>query len=138
MMAPALDVTSRTGAPSLRGYPSRTEPLPRAFEKVDATWLTRTLQNRYPELVVEAMKVEQFVGSHTTKVRIKVDLNVAGKAAGVPDHLCLKSNWSGAFEEGRHLRDRGAVLPLSSRPDALPDPALLLRRLGQRRSGAGA
>ncbi len=98
MTTPGLDVVSATGAAPRRGYWSRTEPLPRAFEKVDAAWLTRTLQNRYPDLVVEAMAVEQFVGSHTTKVRIKVELNAAGKAAGLPDHLCLKSNWSGAFE----------------------------------------
>src|SRR3546814_12260691 len=32
-------------------------------------------------------------------MRVAVDWNESGKAAGLPRDLCLKSNWSGAFND---------------------------------------
>jgi aminoglycoside/choline kinase family phosphotransferase len=48
---------------------------------------------------VEHLKVVELFDSHTTKIRIKVKLNAAGKAVGLPEHLCIKSNWSGSFAD---------------------------------------
>lgn len=79
-----------------KGYPQRTEPLPLAFDKVDAEWLSRTLALRYPGVVVEAMRLVQLIPGHTTKARIEADFNAAGIAAGLPAQLCLKANWSGS------------------------------------------
>src|SRR3546814_7904132 len=31
---------------------------------------------------------------HTTNLRVAVEYNAVGKAAGLPAHLCLKANWS--------------------------------------------
>jgi Ecdysteroid kinase-like family len=82
-----------------RPYPARTEPLPWDRKEVNAQWLTRMLQYRYPGLVVKEMEIVELFDSHTTKLRIKVELNEAGKAAGLPPNLCLKSNWSGSFND---------------------------------------
>src|SRR3546814_6823031 len=44
------------------------------------------------------MEVVQIFDSHTTKIRVAVDWNDAGKAAGLPRNLCIKSNWGGQFD----------------------------------------
>ena len=80
-----------------RPYPGRTEKLPEALEQVNAAWLTRLLQNRYPGLVVENMEVVKVINTHTTKLRLALDLNQAGRDAGIPKNVCIKANWSGKF-----------------------------------------
>jgi Ecdysteroid kinase-like family len=80
-----------------RPYPDRTERLPEAVEQVDAAWLTRLLQNKYPGVVVESMEVVKLINTHTTKLRLALELNQAGRDAGIPRHVCVKSNWSGKF-----------------------------------------
>ena len=35
----------------------------------------------------------------TVKLRVTVALNAAGREAGIPANLCLKSNWSGDFDD---------------------------------------
>jgi hypothetical protein len=77
------------------GDPARAEPLPQRVEQVTRDWLTRTLQLRYPGVVVNRMDTVQVISGHTTKVRVEVELNEAGRAAGIPSRLCLKANWSG-------------------------------------------
>ena len=69
--------------------------LPRRFEDVTAGWLTGQLAARYPGIEVLGFEVVEVKSSHTTKVRIRWDLNDAGRAAGLPEHVCLKANWSG-------------------------------------------
>src|SRR6267154_4494951 len=76
-------------------YCQRSEPLPVRLESVTSNWLTRTLQHRYPDVVVEEMKVIGVHAGHTTKLRLRLNLNQAGIQAGIPAQVCLKSNWSG-------------------------------------------
>lgn len=59
-----------TQAAGDRPYPQRTEKLPSRVDEVDAAWLTRQLQNRYPGLVVENMQVVKLINTHTTKMRL--------------------------------------------------------------------
>lgn len=65
------------------------------LDQVTPAWLTRTLQHRYPDLVVNDFKIVKVISGHTTKVRLKLDLNDAGRTAGIPEHVCLKGNFSG-------------------------------------------
>jgi len=81
-----------------RPYKQRRETLPRALEAVTRDWLTGVLANRTPGLVVNDMEIVEIRNGHTTKMRVKLDLNATGRASGLPEHVCLKSNWSGAFE----------------------------------------
>src|SRR3546814_18043784 len=53
----------------------------------------------YTTLFRSSLEVIQLFDSHTTKMRVAVDWNESGKAAGLPRDLCLKSNWSGAFND---------------------------------------
>jgi len=79
-------------------YPGRTEKLPRNLDAVTAPWLTSVMSQKYPALVVNDMEIVETRNGHTTKMRVKLDLNAAGRAAGIPELVCLKSNWSGGFE----------------------------------------
>ncbi len=80
-----------------RPYQQRATALPRDVDAVTPAWLTGTLAQRYPGLVVRDMEVVELRNGHTTKMRVRLDLNEAGRASGVPSQVCLKSNWSGGF-----------------------------------------
>src|SRR3546814_1526801 len=84
--------------PVPRPYPSRTEQIPMERFRPDADWIGRIMANKYPGIVAETMEVVQIFDSHTTKIRVAVDWNDAGKAAGLPRNLCIKSNWGGQFD----------------------------------------
>jgi hypothetical protein len=62
---------------------------------VTPAWLTGVLANRYPGIVVHDFDQIELKNSHTTKLRVRLDLNDVGVAAGIPEHVCLKANWSG-------------------------------------------
>ncbi len=49
----------------------------------------------YPALVVNRMTIVELIQGHTTKLRVRLDLNRAGIDAGIPDRLCLKANLTG-------------------------------------------
>ena len=80
-----------------RPYAGRSEPLPVDMDAITPEWLGRTMANKYPGLAVNAMESVELLASHTTKWRVKVDWNDIGRAAGLPEHVCLKSNWSEGF-----------------------------------------
>jgi hypothetical protein len=76
------------------GY-GRTAPLPRHVDAVTAEWLTGLLAHRYPGIEVHSLDVVECKNSHTTKLRLRLDLNDVGADAGIPEHVCLKTNLSG-------------------------------------------
>ncbi len=77
-----------------RPYPARHQPLPRSLEEVTPEWLTSVLQHKYPSVEIVGWDVVELINSHTTKIRLKLDMNEAGREADLPDRLCLKGNWS--------------------------------------------
>jgi hypothetical protein len=83
-----------------RPYPARAGRLPRDLAAVTPAWLTGLLRHRYPGVEIAAFEVVEIKNSHTTKLRLALDLNDIGRAAGIPRQVCLKSNWSEGFESG--------------------------------------
>ncbi|MEO9240863.1 MULTISPECIES: phosphotransferase [Pseudomonas] len=83
-----------------RPYPQRVGRLPRQLGDLSAAWLTELLQPRYPGIEVQALAVVEVRNGHTTKLRVRLELNEVGQRAGIPSHVCLKSNWSEGFESG--------------------------------------
>jgi hypothetical protein len=83
-----------------RPYPARTGRLPRRLDEVTPQWLTGLLQSRYPGLVVNDFEVVAVLNTHTTKLRLALDLNDVGQASGIPRQVCLKSNWSKGVPTG--------------------------------------
>lgn len=72
-----------------------TRPLPRQLDDVTPQWLTGLLAQRWPGIVVHSFDEIECKNSHTTKLRVRLHLNDVGLAAGIPQHVCLKANWSG-------------------------------------------
>jgi Ecdysteroid kinase-like family len=87
-------------AESDRPYPSRAGRLPRHLHEVTPSWLTELLQYRYPNVVVNDFETIEVQSTHTTKLRLRLDLNEAAKEAGIADQVCLKSNWSDGIKTG--------------------------------------
>ncbi len=83
-----------------RPYPQRIGRLPRQLGEISAAWLTQLLQPCYPGIEVLALEVVEVRNGHTTKLRARLELNDVGRQAGIPSHVCLKSNWSEGFESG--------------------------------------
>ena len=83
-----------------RPYPARIGKLPRHLHEVTPEWLTGLLRYRYPGLVVNGFEVLEVLSTHTTKLRLELDLNEIGRAAGVAERVCLKSNWSEGIKTG--------------------------------------
>ncbi len=83
-----------------RPYPQRSGRLPRHLSEITAAWLTQLLQPRYPGVEVLALTAVEVRNGHTTKFRVRLELNEVGQHAGIPAHVCLKSNWSEGFESG--------------------------------------
>jgi len=78
-----------------RPYPQRRRPLPRRIDDVTPAWLTELLAYRFEGVVVEGFEEVERTASHTTKLRLSLQLNETARTAGLPQHVCLKSNWSG-------------------------------------------
>ena len=78
-----------------RPYPARTDPLPRQIREVNPEVLTGLLAHRYPGIVVIGVETVEVKNSHTTKLRLRLDLNDVGVEAGIPLDVCLKANLSG-------------------------------------------
>jgi hypothetical protein len=70
-------------------------PLPITVEEVTAEWLTAALRTRAPDVIV--LKAELVDGNFGTcsKLRYRLELDGAGKAAGIPELVIVK----GGFEE---------------------------------------
>src|SRR3546814_17626545 len=88
------DIVQNTARAGSYGPYGRDVPIPRHLEDVTAEWLGGLMANRYPGLVIEAMETVDLHNSHTSNLRVAVEYNADGKAAGFHDHLCLKENWS--------------------------------------------
>ncbi|CAN7599754.1 phosphotransferase [Phenylobacterium sp. LjRoot219] len=97
-------------------------PLPIAIEEITPDWLTAALRSRAPEATVRSVQIVDVIRSTTTKIRLRLELDAAGRRAGIPELVILK----GGFEphsrnvemtnmhekEVRGYRDVFPVMPL--------------------------
>lgn len=75
-------------------------PLPMTLEDITPAWLTLALQSKTPGVTVRAAEIVDVVRGTCTKVRIRLDVDEAGRRAGIPERVILK----GGFEaHSRHM-----------------------------------
>lgn len=74
-------------------------PLPVTIEEIDREWITAALGSRFPEVEARKVEIVDVINGTCTKIRLRLDLNEAGKCAGIPETVILK----GGFEP--HSRD---------------------------------
>jgi hypothetical protein len=76
-------------------------PLPIAVEEITAAWLSAALRQRAPGITVRGFEIMDFIHTTCTKIRLRLDVDEAGRRAGIPELVILK----GGFEE--HSRNVG-------------------------------
>ena len=108
-------------------------PLPITFEEITAEWLTAALRQKASEVTVRKAEIVDMVRGTTTKIRIRLELDEAGRNAGIPELVILK----GGFEphsrevgmnqmfqrEVRAYRDVFPVMPLPTPACYFADPS---------------
>ena len=74
-------------------------PLPTRIEDLTAEWLRAALRIRYPDVTLRDARLIDVNHGTCTKIRFELDLDAAGKAAGIPERVILK----GGFEPHSRL-----------------------------------
>jgi hypothetical protein len=69
-------------------------PLPVSMEDINREWLTKALRVRVPGAEVQDCRVLHVLHGTCTKIRFQLQLNEAGRRAGIPERVILK----GGFE----------------------------------------
>jgi hypothetical protein len=99
-------------------------PLPTTLEEITAEWLTAALRTKAPGVTVRGVEVLDMNRGTCTKIRLKLDLDEAGRAAGVPEQVILKGGFEPhsramGFMHEQEVRGYRDVLPVLK----LPAPA---------------
>ena len=68
-------------------------PLPLTIEEIDRDWLTAALRVKAPGVSVRGFEVVDIRRGTCTKVRLRLDMDDAGRAAGVPETVILKAGF---------------------------------------------
>lgn len=74
-------------------------PLPVTIEEIDRDWLTAALRTRALNVSVRDFEIVDIKHGTCTKIRLRLEVDEAGKRAGIPETVILK----GGFEP--HSRD---------------------------------
>lgn len=74
-------------------------PLPVTIEEITPEWLTAALRAQVPDVTVKGCEIVDMIRGTCTKIRLRLDLDEAGRSAGIPERVILK----GGFEP--HSRD---------------------------------
>lgn len=78
-------------------------PLPIRVDEIDCEWLTRALRMKAPGTVVNDMELLQVIPGTCTKIRLQLNLNDSGKAAGIPERVILKGGFETHSREMSHV-----------------------------------
>ena len=98
--------------------------LPVRLENVTAGWLTEALAANHPGVEVLSARADDVLWGTGTKLRVQVEYNEAGRAAGLPRALFVK----GGFADHRELMEQCYVLEVRFYRDLLPQLALNVPR----------
>lgn len=74
-------------------------PLPTEIEGITTDWLNAALNSRNPGITLKGSEIVDINHGTCTKIRIRLDLDEAGRAAGIPELVILK----GGFEPHSRL-----------------------------------
>lgn len=70
-------------------------PLPLTLEELTPAWLTAALRDKAPGVTVREVEIADIIRGTCTKIRLRLDMDQAGREAGIPETVFLK----GGFEE---------------------------------------
>jgi len=94
--------------------------LPVRVEDITADWLGEALSVGHPGVAVRSARAVDVLWGTGTKVRLQVEYNDKGRAAGLPPILIVK----GGFAEHRELMEECYLLEVRFYRDLLPQLGL--------------
>lgn len=83
-------------------------PLPMSVEEITPDWLTRALRSRAPGITVRAVETVDHISGTGTKLRLRLDLDEAGRQAGIPELVILKGGFEPHSREMAHIHEAEA------------------------------
>ncbi len=91
-------------------------PLPISIEDITASWLTAALREKYPDITVEHCDIVDLIRGTCTKIRIRLEVDKAGRQAGIPTSFILKGGFEPHSRNMYHMhkmeaRAYGELLP---------------------------
>lgn len=81
-------------------------PLPVTVDEITTDWLTAALRQRTPAVTVLGLEVVDILNTTTTKIRIRLDLDEAGRKAGIPELIIVKGGFQAHSRELDHMHKR--------------------------------
>lgn len=95
-----------------------TYPLPVTIEALTPEWLQSALRVKYPEITLHGARLLDVNHGTCTKIRFELDLDEAGKAAGIPQRVILKGGFEAhsrmmAYMHGEEVHAYADVAPHS-------------------------
>ena len=81
-------------------------PLPITVEEVTSDWLTAALRTRAPGVTVLGSEVVDVLYTTTTKIRMRLTLDEAGRKAGIPELVIIKGGFQDHARELDHMHLR--------------------------------
>lgn len=114
--------------------PSSATPLPLSIEEIDRAWLTRALRTRAPDAGLRDFAITRVENGTCTKIRIDLDLDQAGRDAGIAGKVILKGGFEPhsramPYMHASEVRSYREVLPELG----LPHPACYFAEFDQER-----
>lgn len=97
-----------------------TYPLPVTIEALTPEWLQSALRVKYPEITLSGARLLDINHGTCTKIRFALDLDEAGKAAGIPERVILK----GGFEPHSRMMPYMHAQEVHAYADVLPHTPL--------------
>jgi hypothetical protein len=91
-------------------------PLPVTVEEISSDWLTAALRQRTQGVTVKSHTVLEVINTTTTKVRIQLELDEAGKCAGIPERIIVK----GGFQEHSRVLEKMHLREVRGYRDVFP------------------
>jgi hypothetical protein len=91
-------------------------PLPVTIDEITREWLTVALRRGAPDVTVRAVEVVDILHGTCTKIRLRLDMDQAGKEAGIPETVILK----GGFEPHSRDMDYMHAMEVRGYRDVLP------------------
>ena len=88
----------------MSAFPFR--PLPVEVEEISRDWLTAALRSKAPEATVRDFEILDVVRATCTKIRIQLDMDEAGRKAGIPERVILKGGFDAHSRELYQMHER--------------------------------
>ena len=80
-------------------------PLPMRIEEITPAWLTAALRTQAPGVTVRDAEILDVNHGTCTKIRIRLDLDEAGRRAGIPERVILKGGFEPHSRRMYHLHE---------------------------------